>query len=60
MKEVTKYEGVTFVNSAVKGMSRTRFVEAHINLFWKDMTETARKKMLGRVYELIAGPQDEQ
>lgn len=50
-----KYENVTFVREEVKKMSKGAFVAQHLNVFWLDRDEATRKKMLGAVYDLIAG-----
>lgn len=50
-----KYENVTFIKEEVKKMSKGAFVAQHLNVFWLDRDESTRKKMLGAVYDLIAG-----
>jgi hypothetical protein len=54
MNELLTYEGVTFVKSAVAVMTKDAFVKAHVDVFWLDRDKPTRKKMLGRVYDLIA------
>jgi hypothetical protein len=54
MDELLKYEGVTFVKSAVAAMTKDAFVKAHIAALWLDRDKPTRKKMLGSVYDLIA------
>jgi hypothetical protein len=60
MDGVLKYEGVTFIVEAVRAMSRSEFVKAHVDAFWLDRDESTRKKMLGRVYGLIAGTESNE
>jgi hypothetical protein len=59
MDELLKYEGVTFVKSVVKSMSKEAFVKAHNDVLWLDRDKPTRKKMLGRVYDLIAEKSEE-
>lgn len=47
-------EGVTFVDDAVRMMSREEFVERHKDCFWEDRTESDRRKMLEDAYEIIS------
>jgi hypothetical protein len=35
-------------------MTKDAFVKAHVDVFWLDRDKPTRKKMLGRVYDLIA------
>lgn len=46
-----RYNGVTFVDEACKGMSEDEFIEAHKDVFWKDRDEKTRLKMLADVYK---------
>lgn len=55
-----KYEGVNFVISAVKAMSKDEFISLHLNVFWKDRTEKQRRKMLSDVYQKITGKSSEE
>ena len=41
-----KIEGVTFVENAVKSMTKEEFIERHIKVLWQDRKEASRKKML--------------
>lgn len=49
------FEGVTFVEHAVKPMKKKDFIKAHIDVFWKDRTPEEREKMLSDVYDTIQG-----
>ena len=53
-----KYEGVTFVVEAVKQMSKTDFIEKHIDAFWLDRKKPTRKKMLADIYDRIVGKEE--
>ena len=46
-----KFEGVTFVEDAVKSM--TAFIKKHVDVFWQDRNEGDRKQMLSDVYDTI-------
>lgn len=48
-----RYEGVTFVEAAVKEMSKEVFIKHHIGAFWTDRDEETREKMLADVYSRI-------
>ena len=48
------FEGVTFVDDAVRSMSMDEFVERHKDCFWQDRTEEDRRKMLEDAYEIIS------
>ena len=48
-----KFEGVTFVEDAVKSMTKAAFIEKHIDVFWQDRNESDRKQMLSDVYDTI-------
>ena len=48
-----RFEGVTFVEDAVKAMTKAAFIKKHINAFWMDRSEADRKKMLSDVYDTI-------
>ena len=50
-----RYEGVTFVEEACKGMSKEEFIEHHKDVFWQDRDEKTREKMLADVYERMFG-----
>ena len=50
-----KIEGVTFVENAVKSMTKEEFIERHIKVLWQDRKETSRKKMLSDTYDKIVG-----
>ena len=49
-----KIEGVTFVENAVKSMTKEEFIERHIKV-WQDRKEASRKKMLSDTYDKIVG-----
>lgn len=48
-----KIEGVTFVENAVKSMTKEEFIERHIKVLWQDRKEASRKKMLSDTYDKI-------
>ena len=48
-----KVDGVTFVESAVKGMTKEEFINSHIKVVWKGMKEADRKKKLSEVHDAI-------
>lgn len=50
-----KFEGVTFVEDAVKSMTKEEFIEMHMKVLWQDRKEASRKKMLSDTYDLIVG-----
>ena len=50
-----KIEGVTFVENAVKSMTKEEFIERHIKVLWQDRKEASRKKMLSDTYDKIVG-----
>ena len=50
-----RYEGVTFVEDACKGMTKEEFIEHHKGVFWQDRDEKTREKMLADVYERMFG-----
>ena len=45
-----KVDNVTFVEVAVKGMTKEEFINAHIKVVWQ---EADRKKKLSEVYDAI-------
>ncbi len=51
-----RFEGVTFVKSECAKLSREDFIKQHLNVFWMDRKESARSKMLGKAYDLMAPP----
>lgn len=55
-----RYEGVTFVEAACKGMTKEEFVERHKGVFWKCRDEKTREKMLADVYERMFGKPEEK
>lgn len=48
-----KFEGVTFVEDAVKSMTKEEFIKAHAKVLWLDKKEGDRKKILSDVYDTI-------
>lgn len=50
-----KFEGVTFVEDAVKSMTKEEFIEMHMKVLWQDRKEASRKRMLSDTYDLIVG-----
>lgn len=51
-----KFEGVTFVVSAIKKMSKEKFIDTFLNVYWLDRTKKQRKKMLSDAYDTIVPP----
>ena len=49
------YEGVAFVETEVKKMSKEVFIKRHIDAFWPKKDKETRKKMLADVYQRIVG-----
>ena len=52
-----RFEGVTFIESALSGLTKEQFIKMHINAFWLDRTRKEREKMLSDVYDLIFSDQ---
>lgn len=50
-----KFEGVTFVEDAVKSMTKEEFIEMHMKVLWQDRKDASRKRMLSDTYDLIVG-----
>lgn len=50
-----KFEGVTFVEDAIKSMTKEEFIESHMQVLWQDRKEASRKKMLSDTYDRIVG-----
>ena len=50
-----RVEGVTFVEDAVKSMSKEEFIKRHKNVFWLSRDEHDREQMLSDTYDLIVG-----
>jgi hypothetical protein len=48
-----KYEGVTFVETAVREMDEEEFVERHVDAFWTDRNRKTRRERLVDVYARI-------
>ena len=48
-----KTDGVTFVDSVVKEMTKEEFIEAHINVVWLNLKEDKRRKKLSDVYDTM-------
>lgn len=48
-----KFEGVTFVEDAVKSMTKRAFIRQHVNVLWKDRSKDERKQLLSDVYSMI-------
>ena len=48
-----KIEGVTFVDDAVKSMTKAAFIKKHIDVLWLDRDIEDRKRMLSDTYDLI-------
>lgn len=55
-----KFEGVTFIAEAVRKMTRAAFIRTHLDAFWKDRSESDRRKMLSDVYRKITGESSEE
>lgn len=50
-----KVDGVTFVVSEVKKVTKEKFIENHIGVLWQSIKESDRKKKLSDVYDSIVG-----
>ena len=48
-----KVDNVTFVEVAVKGMTKEEFINAYIKVVWQELKEADRKKKLSEVYDAI-------
>lgn len=48
-----KVDNVTFVESAVKAMTKEEFIAAHVKVVWKHLKEAERKKKLSDVWDTI-------
>lgn len=48
-----KVDNVTFVEAAVKSMTKEEFINVHIKVVWKGLKEADRKKKLSEVYDTI-------
>ena len=48
-----KTDGVTFVDSVVKDMTKEELIEAHINVVWLNLKEDKRRKKLSDVYDTM-------
>ena len=51
-----KFEGVTFVVSAIEKMNKEKFIDTFLNVYWLDRTKKQRKKMLSDAYDTIVPP----
>ena len=47
------FEKVAFADDLCRAMTKEEFVETHIHSFWKDRSESDRRKMLEDAYEII-------
>ena len=47
------HDGVTFIDSAVKSMKKTAFVNKHMSVYWQDLPEEERRKKLSLIYDNI-------
>ena len=50
---MSKHDGVTFIDSAVKSMKKTDFVNKHMSVYWQDLPEEERRKKLSLIYDNI-------
>lgn len=46
-------EGVTFVEGAVRQMSREEFIALHVDVLWLDRRREVRIRMLSDAYDLM-------
>lgn len=46
-------EGVTFVEQAVRQMSRQDFIDLHVEVLWLDRKREDRVRMLSDAYDLM-------
>jgi len=54
------FEGVTFIEQAIRPMKRQDFIKAHKDAFWLDREPKEREKMLSDVYDQITGTNEKQ
>lgn len=54
------FEKVTFVEKNVAKMSKSTFIDKHVNVIWLDRGLQERRKMLSDVYDLIVPPKKEE
>lgn len=47
------FEGVTFVEQAIRPMKKSDFIKAHKDVLWQDREPKEREKMLADVYDII-------
>lgn len=50
---MSKHDGVTFIDSVVKSMKKTTFVNKHMPVYWQDLPEEVRRKKLSLIYDTI-------
>ncbi len=50
-----RVDGVTFVVSEVKKVTKEMFIENHVGVLWQSVKESDRKKKLSDVYDGIVG-----
>lgn len=50
-----RVDGVTFVVTEVKKVTKEKFIENHIGVLWQSIKESDRKKKLSDVYDSIVG-----
>lgn len=50
-----RVDGVTFVATEVKKVTKEKFIENHIGILWQSVKESDRRKKLSEVYDSIVG-----
>ena len=50
-----KFEGVTFLEQAVRQMKKKDFIDAHKDVFWLDREPKEREKLLSDAYDTMCG-----
>lgn len=47
------FEKVSFSVEYAKSVTKEEFIERHVDVFWLDRSEDARRKMLSDAYDII-------
>lgn len=54
------FEGVTFVEQAIRPMKKSDFIKAHKDVLWQDREPKEREKMLADVYDIITKQKEQK
>ena len=54
------FEGVTFVEQAIRPMKKGDFIKAHMDMLWQDREPKEREKMLADVYDIITKQKEQK